>query len=447
MPGVRISDGSSFRQLKASEGVVGTMTQAPQAALPTLNNRYRLDAQLGVGRLALVYRATDLQRRCPVLVHVLRRELLEQAALRQRFDLEASHAAQRRHAAFPSVIEHGEAAGRPYLITDDVTGTPLRDHLPLHAEYGLAVARQIVAAVDACQRAGVPHPPISSAHIMLDDAGRVTMVEHWSLDAGESRRDRTFYRAPESGVAHSSVASVVYELGVLLHEVLSGRPGQAGVPPGARVLPAQLLLADLERLIQAATDPDPAQRPGDVATFGRMLEAAAGRTMTTTRRIGAARGQPAAAHTSAAPAAASPPSRWLPHRIIGLVLMIGLALGLTAVTYQVALTVIPFVAGLERPIADGLERLGIRPPEWLTGVVGEAGDVLVVTIADEQGLNLRQDPGLRTSVLGVLSSGTQVRRISGPVVVDDVPWLQVRARIGDRDVEGWVSAHFVRALE
>jgi hypothetical protein len=41
----------------------------------------------------------------------------------------------------------------------------------------------------------------------------------------------------------------------------------------------------------------------------------------------------------------------------------------------------------------------------------------------------------------------QVRRISGPVVVDDVPWLQVRARIGDRDVEGWVSAHFVRALE
>jgi hypothetical protein len=147
------------------------------------------------------------------------------------------------------------------------------------------------------------------------------------------------------------------------------------------------------------------------------------------------------------PAAASPPSRWLPHRIIGLVLMIGLALGLTAVTYQVALTAIPFVAGLERPIADGLERLGIRPPEWLTGVVGEAGDVLVVTIADEQGLNLRQDPGLRTSVLGVLSSGTQVRRISGPVVVDDVPWLQVRARIGDRDVEGWVSAHFVRALE
>lgn len=437
---IRTSDGSSSRQLKASEGVVGTMTQAPQAALPTLNNRYRLDTQLGVGRLALVYRATDLRRRCPVLVHVLRRELLEQATLRQRFDLEAGHAAQRRHAAFPSVIEHGEAAGRPYLITDDITGTPLRDHLPVSAERGLAIARQIVAAVDACQRAGVPHPPISSAHIMLDDTGRVTMVEHWSLDASESRRDRAFYRAPESGVTHSTAASAVYELGVLLHELFSGRPAQADAPPGARVLPAPLLLADLERLIQAATAPDPAQRPDDAAAFSRMLEMAAGRTMTATRRIGVTRGQRAAA-------AAPPASRWLPHRIIGLVLMIGLALGLTAATYQIALMAIPFVAGLERPIADGLERLGIRPPEWLTGVVGEAGDVLVVTIADDQGLNLRQDPGLRTGVLGVLSGGMQVRRISGPVVVDDVPWLQVRARIGDRDVEGWVSAHFVRALE
>ncbi len=422
--------------------------QAPQAALPTLNNRYRLDAQLGTGRLASIYRATDLQRRQSVLVHLLRRELLEQPALRQRFDVEARHAAQRSHAAFPTVIERGEAAGRPYLVTDDISGTILRERLPLNAEHGLAIARQIVAAIDACQRAGVPHPPISSAHIMLDDAGRVTMFEHWALDPGELRRDRAFYRAPESGTEHGAATSVVYELGVLLHEILVGRPRDGGARATPCVLPAQLLLGDLERLIQGATAPDPAQRPHDVATVGRMLEAAVGRTMATTRRIGTDRGQKrGAARPATAPSATRPAGRWLPHRIIGLVLVIAFALGLTALTYHVALSAIPFVAGLERPIAEGLERLGIRPPEWLTGVVGEAGDVLVVTIADAQGLNLRQAPGLGTAVLGVLSGGTQVRRISGPIIVDDVPWLEVRARIGERDVEGWVSAHFVRALE
>ncbi|HWQ11235.1 MAG TPA: SH3 domain-containing protein, partial [Roseiflexaceae bacterium] len=86
----------------------------------------------------------------------------------------------------------------------------------------------------------------------------------------------------------------------------------------------------------------------------------------------------------------------------------------------------------------------IALPDWLTGVVGGQGQVLVVTIGDIEGLNLRDAPGLGSQVIGLLPNGARVRQIGGPRTVDDVPWLQVRAEIDGQVVEGWVSAHFVR---
>jgi hypothetical protein len=101
---------------------------------------------------------------------------------------------------------------------------------------------------------------------------------------------------------------------------------------------------------------------------------------------------------------------------------------------------------LPRPTVDlpALPDLGIDWPSWLTGVVGGRGQVLVVTGVPDEGLNLRAAPGLNAQVIELLPNTTRVRAIDGPQVVDGVPWMHVRATIGDQDVEGWASLNFLK---
>src|SRR5215207_11148768 len=103
------------------------MTRATPVTIPLLHGRYRIEEQLGAGRLAVVYRAYDerLQRR--VLVHLLRKELLAQEPLRQRFIREAHDGARRSYPSLLEVFDSGEIAGRPYMVTEYVAGRTLRD--------------------------------------------------------------------------------------------------------------------------------------------------------------------------------------------------------------------------------------------------------------------------------------------------------------------------------
>jgi hypothetical protein len=90
--------------------------------------------------------------------------------------------------------------------------------------------------------------------------------------------------------------------------------------------------------------------------------------------------------------------------------------------------------------------VGVNLPGWLTGEVEGPGLTLEVSIPDSEGLNIRDAPGLNTKIITLLPNGTRVKRVDGPRVVDGVPWMQVRARIDGRDVEGWVSANYVKPV-
>ena len=75
------------------------MTRSTPTSNPILHGRYRIEEQLGVGRLAVVYRAYDARIQRRVLVHLLRKELVDQEPLRQRFIREAHDSARRSHPA------------------------------------------------------------------------------------------------------------------------------------------------------------------------------------------------------------------------------------------------------------------------------------------------------------------------------------------------------------
>src|SRR5215470_17122713 len=125
------------------------MTTPTPAALPLLQGRYRVEDRLGASRLAVVYRAYDERLRRNVLIHLLRRELADQDALRERFLQEAQHNAGRSHRSLLDVYDTGELAGRPFMVTEYVAGRSLRELGALSLEDALLYFRQVVGAVAA----------------------------------------------------------------------------------------------------------------------------------------------------------------------------------------------------------------------------------------------------------------------------------------------------------
>jgi hypothetical protein len=83
--------------------------------------------------------------------------------------------------------------------------------------------------------------------------------------------------------------------------------------------------------------------------------------------------------------------------------------------------------------------IGLEVPDWLQG--GEPREMLIVNI--NEGLNLRDEPGLSTDVIAVLPNGTRVEKLEGPITVDTVPWVRIQAEHNGEQVEGWMSRNFL----
>ena len=471
------------------------MSQATPA-IPTIQSRYRIDTKLGTGRLAVVYRAFDERLQRPVLVHMLRTELLEQEPLRRRFIEEAHASAVRSHQSLLEVFDSGEVAGRPFMITEYVEGPTLRELGALTPEDALLYFRQVVGAVAACQAAGVLHPPISSRNLILVADGHVELVESWLTPISEVAADIAAYRAPERTTGlQPTYASAVYALGLLLFEMLTGQRAVQGsnprdlaqahltlrLPALSEVRPG-LYAPLLNQLIQRATARDPAQRPPDAAALGLMLddlrrtinadtqhlpvppvarprlreritrtaETIAPRLpplIKTNRRPPPAAdpGDPDEEDTSIAGQRRALAQSGRRRAVFGLGVMFSMILVALCIGSYLASSFSRAAQNVQAPSLGislpELPDLGIEWPGWLTGVVSGRGEVLVVMIDN---LNLRAEPGLKTQVIAMLPNSTQVRKIGGPRQVDNVNWYQVRARVGDRDVEGWVSANYVK---
>lgn len=470
------------------------MAQSPAPAAPLLHDRYRIEERLGATRFAVIYRAYDERLQRLSLVALFREELAAQEALRRRFIAEAQFGARSLHPSLLQVYDSGEVAGRPFVVTEYVSGRTLRELGPLTVEVALLYFRQIVGAVAACQTAGAPHPPISSANIVLVDEGRVKLVENWSMTPAEFGADIACYRAPEHVAGHPPVAaSVVYSLGLLLIEMLTGRRVVEGddlnaifqaqrnvVLPTLADLRPHIYLPSLAHMIVRATAPDASQRFPDAHALSQALDDVRRAISHSTDRLAPhaatpsaspadvnGRGQrtsspsvdrPAPVRCELWPVASAPPLDSMAttahqsamrgtrqHSLAALIVMVALFVLVGSGAYVLTSLVIEGLTNVRLPRPQVTLPENVPLPDWLTGVANGSGEVLTVTIGDVEGLNLRDEPGLNTRVIALLPNGTRLRKLEGPRSVDGVPWVRVRGEIDGRQVEGWVSQLYVRS--
>ena len=219
------------------------------------NGRYRLDAVLGRGGMAIVWRATDLQLERDVAIKVISDVLAGDPSFVARFEREARLAAALNHPNLVKVFDFSVDADRPVLIMEYVTGGTLAERRGQSLDLD-ALARDLLDAVAHIHAAGILHRDIKPANVLLD-AGEAPRLTDFGIARGEETTGLTQpgqilgtlrYIAPEVAAGEpATVRSDLYGLGILLGEV-TGPRSEA-----------------LDRLLPRLAARDPQERPASAA--------------------------------------------------------------------------------------------------------------------------------------------------------------------------------------
>jgi serine/threonine-protein kinase len=257
-----------------------------------LDGRYRVESKIAKGGMATVYRALDVRLDRLVAIKVMHQLYADDDEFVARFIREAKSAARLSHPNVVAVFDQGDDDGHVFLAMEYVQGRTLRDLLrerhQLHPQEALSILQPVLAALSAAHQAGLVHRDIKPENVLLADDGRVKVADFGLARAVASRATTSAttligtvaYLAPEQvtrGVADAR--SDVYAAGIMLFEMLTGKPPYDGetpisvayrhanetVPPPSSVTPD--LPASVDLLVTRATARDPDQRPTDAAAF------------------------------------------------------------------------------------------------------------------------------------------------------------------------------------
>jgi Bacterial SH3 domain len=125
--------------------------------------------------------------------------------------------------------------------------------------------------------------------------------------------------------------------------------------------------------------------------------------------------------------------------VVGWFVVMLLLLGAGLGGYVGAGYILRQVANIELPSLPSL------PLPELGGLFGQPPADTIWLVNTEQGLYLRDAPGVNTNVLSVLPNQTVVRQVEGPTVVDAVEWVRVVGDLSGQPFEGWVSLKYLIA--
>src|ERR1700730_16710333 len=185
---------------------------------------YEVLGRLGAGGMGEVYRARDPRLGREVAIKVLPAEAVRDRDRLRRFVAEAKAASALNHPNILTVHEIGEDENGPYIVTELVSGSTVRELLeegPLPVARVLDIGAQALDGIAKAHEAGIVHRDLKPENLMVTGDGFVKI-----LDFGLAKLLR-----PETQPAAVSAATatgvVVGTAGYLSPEQLRGLPADA----------------------------------------------------------------------------------------------------------------------------------------------------------------------------------------------------------------------------
>ena len=249
-----------------------------------LDNRYEILEILGVGGMAVVYKARCHRLNRFVAVKILKDDYLQDEEFRRRFHSESQAVAMLSHSNIVSVYDVSTSADADYIVMELIDGITLKQYMEkkgvLNWKETLHFAIQIAKALEHAHSRGIVHRDIKPHNVMVLKNGSVKVTDFGIarvMSEGNTLTKEALgsvhYISPEQAKGgRVDNRSDIYSLGVVLYEMMSGRPPYDGESPvavaikhinGGAPMPSTLnpnIPGGLEQIIMKAMGHEPSDR-------------------------------------------------------------------------------------------------------------------------------------------------------------------------------------------
>jgi len=253
-----------------------------------IDARYEIKELVGVGGMAVVYKAHDLLSGMTVAVKILKPEYLNNEEFCERFRIEGKAMASLNHKNIIRVYDVSSNINKPYIVMEYIDGITLKQYIEqqqvLSWKESVHFTTQILNALQHAHDKGIIHRDIKPQNVMLLESGdikvmdfgiaRIAGTETPAASGGENQAiGSVHYISPEQARgAHTDARADVYSVGVMLYEMLTGElPFDAMDTVSVAVMHLQAdprkpteinsdIPAGLEEITMQAMQKDPAYR-------------------------------------------------------------------------------------------------------------------------------------------------------------------------------------------
>jgi serine/threonine protein kinase len=271
------------------------------APLPSQIGRYQIKSLIGRGGMGDLYLAHDPNTNRLVALKLLN-ATLDSTELRERFAREARALAALNHPNIVNIYDTGEYDDAPFIVMEYVRGETLAEIIkrraPMSVSQKLKLLTELCAGLAQAHNANIIHRDIKPANLMVDQQGRLKILDFGIARVAEDNRTRfgpltavnmmigtPGYMSPEQLEAGEvDHRSDIFAVGAVCYELLSNTEAFAGSDtrmverrvltgkptPLATLVPG--IDPEIDEIIQRALKKEPNKRYQDAATFEKALE-------------------------------------------------------------------------------------------------------------------------------------------------------------------------------
>lgn len=201
-----------------------------------LDNRYRIEKVIGIGGMAVVFKADDLLMRRSVAVKILKDDIAKDEQSVKRFINESKAVSMLSHPNIVNIYDVSMKNAEKYIVMEYIEGITLKNYMTKKGVLSLreiiGYTEQILRALEHAHAKGIVHRDIKPQNIMLlkngivkvTDFGIAKLPNAETVTMTDKAIGTVYYISPEQASGNAIDArSDLYSLGVLMYEMATGK--------------------------------------------------------------------------------------------------------------------------------------------------------------------------------------------------------------------------------